>query len=268
MGELRRVVPHRAIYVVATFGSIFVLAAPCVLTVRLLGRGVLVPLAIPTLIVVVPWLVTLYAVQALASRIAVLEDRHALDAIRKARLFLHGRMRHAFKLMVAAFVGTLFVGAVGVAAIGPVVLLLVAAAKPCRHGAGRGDGMLTLVPAVFVLVAFVGTVRSPRGRSAISSKPSADRERRAPFPIARCPRCRPGRSRAISKALSSRFGGDAEPLDEPSIQRLVAQARTGDRIATQRLYRQHVERVFRSFAACFDRTLRRRTLRRMRCSRC
>ncbi len=50
----------------------------------------------------------------------------------------------------------------------------------------------------------------------------------------------------IFKALSSRLGGDAEPLDEPSIQRLVSQARTGDRVAAQRLYRQHVDRVFRA----------------------
>lgn len=49
----------------------------------------------------------------------------------------------------------------------------------------------------------------------------------------------------IFEALSTRFGGDAEPLDEPSVQRLVEQARTGDRIAAQRLYRQHVDRVFR-----------------------
>jgi RNA polymerase sigma-70 factor (ECF subfamily) len=49
----------------------------------------------------------------------------------------------------------------------------------------------------------------------------------------------------IFKALSSRLGGDAEPLDEPSIQRLVEQARDGDRVAAQRLYRQHVDRVFR-----------------------
>jgi RNA polymerase sigma-70 factor (ECF subfamily) len=50
----------------------------------------------------------------------------------------------------------------------------------------------------------------------------------------------------IFEALSTRFGGDAEPLDEPSIQRLVEQARTGDRLAAQRLYRQHVDRVFRA----------------------
>ena len=50
----------------------------------------------------------------------------------------------------------------------------------------------------------------------------------------------------IFQALSSRLGGDAEPLDEPAIQRLVEQARAGDRIAAQRLYRQHVDRVFRT----------------------
>ena len=42
-------------------------------------------------------------------RIAVLENRRALDAIGKARLFLHGRLVHGLKLMVAAFVGTLVI---------------------------------------------------------------------------------------------------------------------------------------------------------------
>ena len=50
----------------------------------------------------------------------------------------------------------------------------------------------------------------------------------------------------IFHALASRLGGDAQPLDEPSIQRLVEQARAGDRVAAQRLYRQHVDRVFRA----------------------
>jgi RNA polymerase sigma-70 factor (ECF subfamily) len=47
-------------------------------------------------------------------------------------------------------------------------------------------------------------------------------------------------------ALSSSLGGDAEPLGEDVIQRLVGQARAGDRMAGQRLYRQHVDRVFRT----------------------
>jgi hypothetical protein len=147
-------------YIAATMVSILVLAAPCFLAVLLLGRGVLVPLAIATSIVGVPWLVTVYIVQALASRIAVLENRHALDAIRKARLFLHGRMRHALKLMAAAFVGTLFVVAVGLVVTGPVVLLLIGAARLLGTPPAAAIGVLMLAPALFVLVAFVGTVQS------------------------------------------------------------------------------------------------------------
>jgi RNA polymerase sigma-70 factor, ECF subfamily len=47
-------------------------------------------------------------------------------------------------------------------------------------------------------------------------------------------------------ALSVMFGGNAEPLEEDAVLRLVEQARAGDRAARQRLYRQHVQRVFRT----------------------
>jgi RNA polymerase sigma-70 factor, ECF subfamily len=50
----------------------------------------------------------------------------------------------------------------------------------------------------------------------------------------------------LFKAFSSRFGGDAALLEEAAILRLVEQARAGDRAAGQRLYRQHVDRVFRT----------------------
>lgn len=53
----------------------------------------------------------------------------------------------------------------------------------------------------------------------------------------------------LFKALASRLGGDTEPLEEPAIRRLVERARTGDRDAAQRLYRQHVDRVFRTVRA-------------------
>jgi RNA polymerase sigma-70 factor, ECF subfamily len=49
--------------------------------------------------------------------------------------------------------------------------------------------------------------------------------------------------------LSSRLGGDAEPLaplDEDAIARLVEQARAGDAGARRALYTQHVDRVFRT----------------------
>jgi RNA polymerase sigma-70 factor (ECF subfamily) len=51
------------------------------------------------------------------------------------------------------------------------------------------------------------------------------------------------------KALSVRLGGAAEPLPEDAVQALVARARGGDRTARQRLYRQHVDRVYRTVRA-------------------
>lgn len=47
-------------------------------------------------------------------------------------------------------------------------------------------------------------------------------------------------------ALSAHLGGEAEPLAEDAIVRLVEQARAGDAGARQTLYVQHVDRVFRA----------------------
>ena len=77
----------------------------------------------------VPWLLTLYMWQAFAERIAVFENRRALDAIRKARLFLHGRLELGLKLLAAGFLGVLFVGVLGLVVIGPIVR---------RRGIGAG----------------------------------------------------------------------------------------------------------------------------------
>jgi RNA polymerase sigma-70 factor (ECF subfamily) len=51
---------------------------------------------------------------------------------------------------------------------------------------------------------------------------------------------------SLVNVLSVLFGGDAEALEEDAVLRLVEQARAGDRAARQRLYRQHVQRVFRT----------------------
>jgi RNA polymerase sigma-70 factor, ECF subfamily len=51
---------------------------------------------------------------------------------------------------------------------------------------------------------------------------------------------------SLFAALSSRFGGDAEPLAEVAIARLVEDARAGDTGARQTLYAQYVDRVFRT----------------------
>lgn len=50
----------------------------------------------------------------------------------------------------------------------------------------------------------------------------------------------------LFNALSVLFGGETQALDEDAVLKLVEQARAGDRAARQRLYRQHVQRVFRT----------------------
>ena len=50
----------------------------------------------------------------------------------------------------------------------------------------------------------------------------------------------------LLNALSVLFGADSEALEEDAVLELVERARAGDRAARQRLYRQHVQRVFRT----------------------
>jgi hypothetical protein len=148
------------LYVAATMGSLALLAAPCLIALRVLGPLGAVALGIPALFIAVPWLVTLYLVQAFASRIAVLENRHALDAIGKSRLFLHGRLMHGLKLIVAMFAGTLVIVILGLVAIVPVVLFLAALIPLLRVFPVIVLGCLVLLPAIYVLTAMVGTLRS------------------------------------------------------------------------------------------------------------
>jgi RNA polymerase sigma-70 factor, ECF subfamily len=51
---------------------------------------------------------------------------------------------------------------------------------------------------------------------------------------------------SLFAALSRDPGGDAEPLAEEAIARLLEQARAGDTGARQTLYEQHVDRVYRT----------------------
>jgi hypothetical protein len=108
----------------------------------------------------VPWLVTLYLVQSFAARIAVLENRHALDAIGKSRLFLHGRLMHGLKLIVAMFVGTLVIVFLGIVAMLPVALLLAALIPVLRVFPVIVLGCLVLLPGIYVFAAVLGTFRS------------------------------------------------------------------------------------------------------------
>ena len=149
------------LYFVATLASVALLAAPVALVGRLSGGGpALFATGALAVIVGVPWLVTLYMWQAFAERIAVLENRHALDAIRKARLFLHGRLRLGLKLLVASFLGVLFVGVLGLAVGAPVVALLFASAAVGGVLGAVALGVLILLPVLFVVIAMIGIVTS------------------------------------------------------------------------------------------------------------
>lgn len=148
------------LYLAATMGSVVLLAAPCVIALQALGPLGAVLLGIPALVIAVPWLVTLHLVQAFALRIAVLENRHALDAIAKARLFLHGRLVHGLKLIMATLVGTLVLVLLGIAAVAPVALVLVALIPVLRLFPVIALACLVLLPAIYVLTAVVGTFRS------------------------------------------------------------------------------------------------------------
>jgi hypothetical protein len=148
------------LYLAATIGSVALLAAPGVIALKAFGPLGGVLLGISAAFIAVPWLVTLYLVQAFALRIAVLENRHALDAIGKARLFLHGRLIHGLKLIVATLVGTLVIVLLGLLAMAPVALLLAALIPLLRLLPVLIIGCLVLVPAFCVVTAIVGTFRS------------------------------------------------------------------------------------------------------------
>jgi hypothetical protein len=148
------------LYFATTTASVALLAAPCVIGLLSVGPIAGILLGIPALLIAVPWLITIFLVQAFASRIAVLENRRALDAIGKARLFLHGRLMLGLKLIVAMLVGTLLIVFLGLAAMAPVALLLAALIPILRLAPVIVLACLVLLPALAVLTAMVGTLRS------------------------------------------------------------------------------------------------------------
>ena len=152
------------IYLAVLATSMALLVAPVLLAAKLSGSVLAVAVALPAALVAVTWLATLYMWQQIAARIAVLENRRALDAIGKARLFLHGRLLHGLKLMIAALLGRLVVMAAGVAAI--VVAALLAFGLLAILGLTHATvpvivaGAVAVVPMALLLVAFSGTTQS------------------------------------------------------------------------------------------------------------
>jgi hypothetical protein len=145
------------LFLAANAASVLVLVGVSALAGRAFGQPALFAVGGLAAVVGVPWLVTLYMWHAFAERIAVLENRRALDAIRKARLFLHGRLQLGLKLIVASFIGVLAVAAAGFLVIGPIVLL-VRALVPLWPA--FAIGVLMVLPAVFVVFAIIGVVTS------------------------------------------------------------------------------------------------------------
>ena len=148
------------LYLAATVGSVVILAAPCVIALRLHGPFAGLLFGLPALLIAVPWLVTLYVLQAFAWRIAVLENRRAFDAIAKARLFLHGRIMHGLKLIVATFAGTLGIVLAAIVVLAPAALLLVALIPVIGVVPVIVLACGLLVPSICVLTAILGTFRS------------------------------------------------------------------------------------------------------------
>jgi len=127
---------------------------------QLFGGPALIVAAILALLIAVPWLVTLYSWQAFAERIAVLENRRTIDAIRKARLFLHGRLELSLKLLVASFLGVLAIGAVGVLVMLPLGGLAFASSLLVGNIWAGVLGAVTLLPVIYVVISMIGIMTS------------------------------------------------------------------------------------------------------------
>jgi hypothetical protein len=148
------------LYLPLYLGSVLVLGGGCALVFRAAGTPAGVVAAVVAVLVGIPWLLTLYMWQAFAERMAVLENRRALDAMRKARLFLHGRLRLGLKLLVASFLGVLLVSVVGFLVIAPITGVVALSAALWGILGAVGLGLLTVAPLLFVAGAFIGIMTS------------------------------------------------------------------------------------------------------------
>ncbi len=117
-------------------------------------------LTVPAVIIGVPWLLSLWIIYNFALRIAVLENRHAIDAIRRGRLFFHRRLLAGLQLILA--------NAIGQAGMG---ILLVLCAIPAAPFAGVGflagdwlgaaiAGGAVFLPLVVAVMGALGTFQS------------------------------------------------------------------------------------------------------------
>jgi hypothetical protein len=110
-----RVVRVKLLGFAAMIGLAALLAVPALLAVaEVLPVLTAIAVGVPAAVVVLPLLLTVYVVYAYALRIAVLDGAGAMEALRAAWRFLHGRVLESLQLLVLAALGQ----AAGVLAVG------------------------------------------------------------------------------------------------------------------------------------------------------
>lgn len=141
--------------------SIVVLAAPAwLLALGLIPKSAAILLAIPAVLLAVPWSITAYVTYAFALRIAVLENRQAIDALQKARLFLHGRLLSGMKLLAAMAMGHVGVGLAGLVALLPVVAVAAAVYFTAGPAPALAVGAVLAAPIGIGMAGTLGAYRS------------------------------------------------------------------------------------------------------------
>jgi len=101
-----------------------VVAGPFVLAgLGALPTAAALALGLPLAVVAVPMGISLYLVYTLGLRVAVLENRRALDAMGRARRLLHGRLLDGLKLLLTVGLGRMGASVLVLPAILPVLLV-------------------------------------------------------------------------------------------------------------------------------------------------
>lgn len=161
----------------STFGVVFrlkVLAGLALLAIAAivllpvgLGIASLVPLALGaglsalTMVVLLPAVLTGYLVFEVALRVAVLEQRDALAAVKEAQRYLSGRLLESLQLLVMAVVGQAGSSLLAVAALLPGALVgLIVYAVTQALVPSLVVGGLVAMPLIIPAIGFGGTLRS------------------------------------------------------------------------------------------------------------
>lgn len=157
-----RVLRVKLLAIAVVLATVLFLAAPALLAfARVLSPLDAILLTLPAAALGVPFLLTVHFAYAFALRIAVVDARPALPAVREAVAFLHGRILEALKLFVLAFVGQIGGGLLAAAASLPGVLaggLLYLVSGTLEPALAVG-GALALPP-MLAAVGAMGTFRS------------------------------------------------------------------------------------------------------------